>query len=239
MNLKNKTVLITGASDGLGKETALRLAKEKTNLVLLGRDKERLQRISNQAQKSGAINVTSYTFDLSNRDSVTDHLEMIRKNHNDISVILNIAGIWQKQGDLDQLNHNEIEEIIATNLTGLIKLTNTLLPVLRKQDEAAIVNISSRSGYSAQIGQSVYTASKYGVRGFTEVLYQDLKNTNIRVAGVYQGGTNTQMFNKAGDDFGDEKLRTFIPPEEIAEVITFMLLRTNNIWLPEIRIESK
>ena len=239
MNLKNKTILITGASDGIGKETAIRLAKEETHLLLLGRDTKRLNKVKTICEKSGAKNATVFSFDLSNRSSATDNLETIRKTHKDISVILNIAGIWQKLGDLDQLDHDEIEDIINTNLTGLIKLTNTLMPVLRKQKEAAIINVSSRSGYSAQAGQSVYTASKYGVRGFTEVLYQDLKDTNIRVGGIYQGGTNTEMFNKAGENWDKEKLSTFIPPKELAEVIVFMLTRNKQIWLPEIRIESK
>jgi len=110
---------------------------------------------------------------------------------------------------------------------------------MRKQKEAVIINFSSRSGYSAQAGQSVYTASKYGVRGFTEVLYQDLKDTNIRVAGIYQGGTNTQMFSKAGDTIPKDILQSFIPSEELAEVIVFMMKRNNHIWIPEVRVESK
>ncbi len=239
MDLINKTILITGASDGIGKATALRLAKEKTQLLLLGRDLKRLSEVKALCEKYGAQKVMTYAFDLKDRNSVTDHLELIRKKHTDLSIIINNAGVWQKLNDLDRLNHNQIEDIISTNLTGLIKLTNTLLPVLRKQKEAAILNISSRSGYSAQSGQSVYTASKYGVRGFTEVLYQDLKDTHIRVAGIYQGGTNTQMFNKAGENWKDDKLNTFIPPSEIAEVLVFMLTRNNQIWLPEIKIESK
>lgn len=239
MNLENKTILITGASDGIGKAVAFRLSQESTKLILLGRDEKKLAKVSDECTKRGACEVLYYAFDLAERSTVTDHLEKIRKKHKDISAILNIAGVWQKLGDLDTLTHDEIEVIIGTNLTGLVKLTNTLLPILRKQKEAVIINVSSRSGHSAQAGQSVYTASKYGVRGFTEVLWEDLKHTHIRVAGVYQGGTNTKMFKKAGDDFGKEKLKTFIPPEELAEVIVFMLTRSNQVWLPEVRVESK
>ncbi len=239
MKLSAKTILITGASDGIGKATALRLAKEKTSLILLGRNEKALRDVKSACEKNGAISATKYTFDLADTNSATAHLEKIKTNHQELSAILNVAGVWQKLGDLDLFNHKQIENIINTNLTGLINLTNTLLPLLRTQKEAAIINISSRSGYSAQAGQSIYSASKYGVRGFTEVLYQDLKDTHIRVAGVYQGGTNTQMFMKAGDDFGEEKLKTFIPPEELAEVIAFMLSRTNRVWLPEVRVESR
>lgn len=239
MNLTNKTILITGASDGIGKATAIRLAKETTNLILLGRDIDKLEQTKEECIKQGAVEVITYAFDLANALELKTNSETIKHRHKDISIVLNIAGIWQKMGELDTLDNEKIDYILNTNLNGLIKLTNTLLPNLREQKEAAIINISSRSGYSAQSGQSVYTASKYGVKGFTEVLYQDLKETNIRVAGIYQGGTNTQMFNKAGDIKTEEKLKTFIPTEEIAEIIVFMLTRNNNCWLPEVKIENK
>jgi len=239
MELHNKTILITGASDGIGKATAIRLAKEKTHLILLGRNNERLTQTKEECLKSGALEVTTYAFDLADKNELKNSAETITQNHKDINVLLNIAGIWQKVGDLDTLTHDQIDYILNTNLNGLIKLTNTLLPNLRTQQDAAIINISSRSGYSAQSGQSVYTASKYGVKGFTKVLCQDLKDTNVRVAGIYQGGTNTQMFNKAGDIKTEEKLKTFIPTEELAEVIVFMLTRGNNCWLPEVKVENK
>lgn len=226
-------ILITGASDGIGKSIALRLAKLSNGLVLLGRNTQRLEEVKKQALKAGAKDVATYAFDIADRNSMTDHLEIIRNKHSDLSTIINNAGVWQKLGDLDQLNHDQIEEIINTNLTGLIKITNTLLPVLRTREAGAIINISSKSGVVAQEGQSVYTASKYGVKGFTDVLKQDLKGTKIRVAGVYQSGTNTGMFGKAGDNPPVER---FTPPEELAEVVHFMLTRPDKVWLNEVHV---
>jgi len=126
MELRNKTIVITGASDGIGWHTALRLAKEGPHLILLGRDQTRLNTVKKLCEGNGAEKVDCYSFDLSDRNSATDHLEKIRRNHKDIAILLNIAGIWQKKSDLDRLNHDEIEAIINTNLTGLIKVTNTL-----------------------------------------------------------------------------------------------------------------
>lgn len=239
MDIKDKKVLITGASDGIGKEISLRLAKEQCSLVLLGRDKAKLKEVENGCLENGAKKVDTYSFDISDRNSFAENLEKIKSEHKDISCLINCAGVWQKLGGIDQIKHNEIEKVIEVNLTGLIKITNTLLPVLRKQPQAVIINVSSRSGYLAQAGQTLYTASKFGVRGFTESLREDLKDTNIRVAGVYQSGTNTKMFEKAGEDWPKERYQTFIPPSELAEVVAFMVSRTNQVWLPEVRIENK
>lgn len=83
---------------------------------------------------------------------------------------------------VDEIEDSLVDDIIATNLSAVIRITKSLLPVLRKADEAAIINVSSKSGVAAQLGQSVYTATKHGVRGFTDVLKEDLKETNVRVA---------------------------------------------------------
>lgn len=238
MEISDKTILITGASDGIGREIALRLAREGAKLILLGRDTSRLSQVEAEVKKAGSPETFTYSFDLSDRNSMTDHLEKIRQTHTDLSALINNAGIWQKVGDLDLLNHDEIEQIVNTNITSLIKVTNTLLPVLRKQNEAIILNISSRSGVVPMPGQSVYVATKFGIRGFTQSLREDLKETNIHVAGLYQGGTKTKMFEKAGERWDDAKYDKFIPAPELAEIVHFMLTRPAKVWLPEVRVEN-
>ena len=129
---------------------------------------------------------------------------------------------------------NVVDDVISTNLTALIHVTRLVIPILRKQKEAAIINVSSKSGVTAQAGQSVYSASKWGVRGFTEVLKIDLKNTGIKVAGVYQSGINTKMFEKTGEKVPSEK---FTNPVDLAEVIVYILSQPEKIWLHEVRVE--
>lgn len=239
MILKNKTVLITGASEGIGEQVAYEFAKQNTNLILISRNKEKLDKVTQKALDLGAKEVTNYSVDLKVQDHIVKFAEEITKNYKSIDGLVNNAGIWQKKAPLDEIPDDEVSAVLNTNLTGLIFLTKKLLPILKQSSEAFIINVSSRSGYSAQEGQSVYTATKYGVKGFTEVLREDLKNSNIRVAGVYQGGTNTQMFNKAGEDFSAEKLASFIPADELAKTIVYMASRPNGIWIPEIKVENK
>jgi short-subunit dehydrogenase len=239
MEIKNSIIIVTGASDGIGREIALDLAREHATLILVARNNDKLSVVKKLAEEKGARKVEIFSVDLTKNDEIKELIAKVSKNHVSIEGLINNAGIWQKKGDLDTISDEEMLAVINTNLVGLISLTKKSLPILRKASEAFIINISSRSGYLAAQGQSIYAATKYGVRGFTEVMREDMKDTNIRVAGIYQGGTNTQMFNKAGENFPEEKLATFIPAKELANVITFLISRPKGIWLPEIRIENK
>lgn len=234
MELKNKVVIITGASDGLGKQIALKLAKEKVSLVLVARDKKRLEMVAKEAKKIGSPRISSYLCDIRKNQQIKETIKKIAADLEKINILINCAGIWQKLNTLENIKEDVADDVIQTNLIGLINFTRLTLPYLKKQKEAFIINISSRSGVKAQEKQSVYTASKWGVTGFTEVLKVELKETNVRVAGVYQGGVNTGMFRKKGDIFNQDHL---IKPDELAEVIVFILSRPPQLWLHDVRIE--
>jgi len=162
-------------------------------------------------------------------------VENIVADFSGIDVLINNAGVWQKLAQLDEIEDDVIDEIIDTNLKGVIYMTKYALPSLRMQDEGIILNISSKSGVVAQDGQAAYTASKYGVRGFTEVLNKDLADTSIRVGGIYQAGTNTAMFAKADQDF---PVNTFSEPSDLADVVATMLSLPQKIWLHDVRVEK-
>lgn len=238
MQLAGKTIVITGASDGIGREIALNLANKGVRVILLARDEQKLQTVQSEihAQQGQAEYIVC---DLAQVERVRAATAEIVERFPDVSGLVNNAGVWQKLGQLDEISDEVIEAVLQTNLRGLILLTKYLLPTLKQATEAAILNVSSRSGHSAQPGQSVYTASKWGVRGFTKVLHTDLADTSVRVGGIYQGGTNTSMFHKAGETWPAEKLQTFIPANELAEVVAFMLSRPKQVWLTEVRVESK
>lgn len=232
MNIQEKTIVITGASEGIGKAIALRLAAENTQLALIARNVGKLREVAENATALGA-NVGVYPCDISNTQALNDICQRIQNDFPQTHVVINNAGIWQKQMPLDELSQRTIDEVIQTNLSALIHLTRLFLPTLRQADEAAIINVVSKSGVLAQAGQSVYSASKYGVRGFTDVLKEDLKNTHVKVAGIYQSGTKTQMFEKADDPINTDNLTR---PEDLANVVAFMLQQPKNIWLHDVRV---
>lgn len=234
MNLAQKVIVITGASDGIGKQIALRLAKEGVKLALIARDKKRLDEVSLQAKKNGAVDVKIYPCDICKTDALEKTTQMVISDFDGIDVLINNAGIWQKLDSLENIERDVIDEVISTNLTSLIHTTRFFLPTLKSRKESIILNVVSQSGFKAQEGQAVYTASKFGVRGFTEVLKVDLKETSVRVASLCQAGINTKMFEKTGEDFPTEK---FTNPADLADVVVYILSLPEKIWIHEVCVQ--
>lgn len=234
MKLTAKRVVITGASDGIGRHIALKLAAEGCELALLGRDRARLDQVAAEACAMGAIQARGYQADFTDGDAVSKVSGDIIQDLNGVDILINNAGIWHKTGPLDSISDEMLLATIQTNLTAAMQLTRHLLPSLRRADEGAILNVVSKSGVIAQAGQSVYTASKYGMRGFTDVLKEDEADNGVRVAGLYQSGTNTGMFAKAGEDVPNT---IFTEPEDLADVVVFMLSRPAKLWMHDVRVE--
>ena len=240
MNIKGKTIIVTGSSEGIGKEIALALAKQGANLALVARNEANLKQVLSQIIALGSKDTKLYVCDLSNLAQIkATTAQIIADYPKNLIGLVNNAGVWQKLNNLEDIPDDELTEVIQINLTGLIRFTKEMLPTFKQQLESAIINISSRSGLSAHVGQTVYAATKWGVRGFTGVLIEDLKDTNIHIAGVYQGKTNTDIFNKVGEGFTPEQQSSFIPARALGEVIASMFTLPPQIWLSEIHVENK
>jgi len=236
MILKNIIAIVTGASDGLGREVALALGKQGVNLALIARRKEKLEEVKKQIK---GVRVGVYPTDIKVLSQIKSTIEKIINDFKTVDVLINNAGIWQKKMPVEEVSEQVIEDVIAINLIGLIHMTRLVIPILKKQPESAIINVSSKSGITAQVGQSVYTASKYGVRGFTDVIKEDLRETSVKVAGIYQAGVKTDMFFKTGEKFSEGVYEKFMDPKDLAGIIVFMLSQPSHIWLEEVRVNHR
>ncbi len=217
MELKNKTALITGATGGLGKAIARHLASENVNLILLGRDEERLE---------GVTNVQMRLCDLSNIEQVENVIKNITSQ---VDIVINCAGVWKKSKPTEGIKYSEKKEMLAVNYLAPQKIIELLLPKLKEQNEAAIVNIISRSaipdkeleeaGFKPK-PPSVYSKTKIELRQFTNELKDKLKNTSVQVAGVYPGGIKTDFHEKGGDKRkGTERYEKYIETRDLADAI--------------------
>lgn len=236
MILKNKIAIVTGASDGLGREVALKLGEYGVNLALIARNKEKLEQVKKQIK---GMKVKVYPCDVKELSEVKSTVKKIISDFKNVDILLNIAGIWQKKMSIEDIDEQTINDVISTNLTGLIQLTRLIIPILKKQPEGAVINISSMTGVKFPPGQSVYAATKWGVRGFTEVIREDLRETSIKVAGIYQAGVKTNMFFKTGEKFPDGVYEKFMEPKDLANIIVFMLSQPPHIWMEEVRVNYK
>jgi short-subunit dehydrogenase len=234
MDLKGKSVIVTGGSDGIGRHICLKLAAEGCRLAILGRNADRLEAVRAETEALGAAEARSYSVDFMDAEAIASTANTILRDFDGVDILINNAGVWHKAGPLDTINVDMLVTTVQTNLTALMQLTRAILPQMRDREDAAILNIASKSGIVAQAGQSVYSATKYGVRGFTDVLKEDETANGVRVAGLYQSGTNTDMFAKAGEDVPNH---IFTEPDDLADVVVFMLSRPPKLWLHEVRVE--
>lgn len=230
MNIANKTILISGASDGIGRSIALCLAKQNVNLILLGRDQTKLDDVKGSCEANGS-RVKTYAFDLTDKSSLDSVVRSI-KEKGQVDIIINNAGVWHKSTPLGQLEPETIETIINTNLTAQMLLTRQFIEDMIER-ETAVLNIISSAGMQGKAGRTAYAASKFGLRGFTEALRDETYANPIRIGAIFQGGTNTQMFAKADESMPTEK---YTSPDDLAEVVLFMLTRPAKLWLNEVQI---
>jgi uncharacterized protein len=192
MNFTEKTIIITGASSGIGKTTALLFAEKKANLVLIARNKERLAKVELQIKSKG-VQAVSIVCDVSDNRQVKNAVKKVQKRFGKIDVLMNNAG-FGIYGDFAQAPLKSIRDQMETNYFGTVYCTKAFLPLMKKGSH--LVNISSMAGKLAFPGYAGYGASKFAVAGFTESLYHELK-PDITVHLICPSGTQTKFFDNA------------------------------------------
>lgn len=206
-------ILITGASDGIGKAIAISLSKTGHSVILLGKDKKRLEEASKFVPNSSYV-----VCDLSDDAAITRTAKNLMKSAN-IDVLINNAGIWI-EGNLETNKPEDIRKVIEINALGHILMTREILPHMKKKKKGTIINIISDAGLNAKPERSVYNASKFAMTGFTKSLELEAKEYGVRVIGIYPGKVNTKLFSKVGID---KDLGNSIMPEDVASLVSYIL----------------
>lgn len=223
--------LITGASAGIGKACAEMLAKERKNLILLARRKDKLDELKTKLEEEHKIQVLTYTVDLLNPSEVEAFFEAIQKKP--IEALINNAGLALGKSSFEDYDWNDFEQMIGVNIKAFTRVAQLTIPHLKKT-QGHIVNLSSIAGREAYEGGSVYCGTKAYVKMLSKALRIDLQGTGVRVTDIAPGAVDTE-FSLVRFKGNGEKAKSvyqgFIPlyANDIAEAILFALNRPKSV----------
>ena len=228
MNLTNKNILVTGGSLGIGKETAKILVEKGANVIITGRDNNRLL----TAQKyTGAHPIV---FDVSEIHSIKQNTEKCIDHFNGkIDAVVNNAGLGYFN-KMDNLHYDDFKKIFDVNVFGLSLLTGEIVPIMKTQKSGTIINIGSSASLKGFKGGSIYAASKFALRALTQCWQAELREFNIRVCQVNPSEVKTAFNdqNRIERELEDKKLR----PIEIAHAISSTLEMDDRGFINELNV---
>ncbi|MGV3487083.1 MAG: 3-oxoacyl-ACP reductase FabG [Tuberibacillus sp.] len=225
MRLKDKTAVITGSGNGIGRETAITFAREGAKVVVSDFDEKAGIETVNQIQEEGG-SAFFQTVDVTNSESVKALMKAAKDVYGSLDILINNAGITS-DGFLVKLTEEDWQRVINVNLTGVFYCTQAAVPYMIEQGKGKIISASSISGVYGNVGQTNYAATKAGVVGMTKTWAKELGRKGINVNAVAPGFVETGMVAKVPDKV-IEKMKTNIPlgrlgkPSDIAKAYLYL-----------------
>ena len=218
--MNKKTALVTGASKGIGKAIALKLASLNYNLVIVGRSSELLDILKSEVELQ-QVKCLKLVADLEIKDIPEKIIDKVFSHFGHLDVLVNNAGL-SYSGSIKDTDVEIWDRIMNVNARAPFFLSKAAITVLRQSTNPVIINIGSVVDFKGYKNQAAYAASKHALAGFTKVLAKEVQNDGIKVHLISPGGVNTEMVQKMRPDINNEQL---IQPEEIAEIVEFLVTR--------------
>lgn len=236
-NIKNKVVIITGASSGLGEAAANHLAELGAIVVIGARRAEKIEKLAKDIQEAGG-KALAVTVDVTNLEQVKNLVDKAVQQFGRVDVILNNAGVMPLS-PMDRINVEEWNTMIDVNIKGVLNGIAAVLPYMKEQKSGQIINTSSVAGHKVFGGSAVYSATKYAVRALTEGLRMEVKPYNIRTTIVSPGAVKTELLKhiseadiqQANKDYVGE---VGISPDSFARVVAFAISQPEDVDINEV-----
>ena len=235
----NKTALVTGASSGIGKATAIALAGAGFNLVICGRRKEALQELKDQLQNKNAVHVLQ--FDVRDKEEVHSAIESLPQEFSQIDVLVNNAGNAHGLDPIQQGSLEDWDAMIDINVKGLLYVSREIIPQMLEQKTGHIINIGSIAGKEVYPNGNVYSASKHAVDAINKGMRIDLNGSGIRVGAINPGLVETG-FSDVRFKGDSERAKTVyegyepLKPEDIADLVVFMVTRPAHVNIADLLV---
>lgn len=223
----NKTIIITGGTEGLGKYLATELSKKHT-IIILGTNRANLENMCN------IINCEYYVCDVSDFKQVENIFSLITNKHSKIDVLINNAGLYIN-GKLEDNDPNLINDVLNVNLLGTINCSKYIIPSMKSANEGLIININSQLGKDYRSERSIYSSSKWGISGFTYSLQEEVSNSGIKVTNLLLGSLDKTM-RIQGTKYS--RNLSYLSEKNVLNSIEFIMNMSNDVLISEINIKS-
>jgi 3-hydroxy acid dehydrogenase / malonic semialdehyde reductase len=237
--LKNKNVFITGASSGIGEACATAFAREGANVLLAARRKEKIDALARNLESRYGVMTHGIQLDVRSREDVGRAVSSLPPAWDHIDIVLNNAGLSRGLSKLHDGEIRDWEEMIDTNVKGLLYVTRAVLPGMVRRNSGHVINLGSIAGHEVYPNGNVYCASKYAVAAISQGLRMDLLGTNVRVSSVDPGLVETEfsLVRFRGDAARAAQPYVNTRPlkgEDIAEVVIFCATRPLHVDIAQV-----
>lgn len=236
-----RMVMVTGATAGIGRETAIAFAKNGDNLLLCARRQDKLQALKEDIEKEYGVQVATFILDVRNRKDVEAIVPKMVAQVGGVDVLVNNAGLAQGLDSFEDSSIDDMETMIDTNVKGLLYVTRMVLPDMLKRNKGHIVNMGSTAGIYAYAKGAVYCATKAAVKALSDGIRIDTIESDIKVTTIQPGIVETD-FSKVRFH-GDQKKADAVyqgvealKPEDIAEVVVFVANQPKRVQISDITI---
>ena len=228
MELKGLTAIVTGASKGIGRAIAFSLSTHGVNVVLAARSADLLTGIQKEISDAGGTSM-AIPADVTSESSVQNLINETQKKFGTVDILINNAGVGIFSNVVD-MKTAEYDTMMNVNLKGVFLCSRAVLPAMIKQQRGEIINIASLAGKNSFAGGSLYSASKWGLIGFSRSLMLEVRDYNIRVVTISPGSVNTHFAEKEKNE------PQISQPQDVADTVLFVLNMPSRVNISEIDI---
>ncbi len=239
--LKDKIVFITGATAGIGEACALDFAREGANLILCARRIEVLEKLVNKIKKEFGVKVHYFQLDVRDRYAVESEISALPDEWKNIDILVNNAGLARGFGKMDNGDLDAWEEMIDTNVKGLLYVSRLVLPLMTARNKGHVINIGSVAGHEVYPNGNVYCATKFAVHALSKGIRYDLLDKKIRVTTIAPGLVETEFSEVrfSGDKERAKQVYKGIKPlvaKDISDLVLFAATRPEHVNINEIEV---
>ena len=237
----NRTIFITGATSGFGKAIAEKFAATGDHLIITGRRKDRLEKLSNDLQKDFGIKVLSLNFDVRDKDSVFREMQNLPEQWRSINILINNAGLALGRDYFDEASLDDWDTMLDTNVKGLLYVSKAVMPYLKKGGGGQIINIGSIAGKEVYEKGNAYCASKHAVDAISKSMRIDLLRHGIKVTAIHPGAAETEfsLVRFKGDETVAKSVYTGFQPlnaNDIADVVLYCANLPDHVCINDLTI---